>query len=328
MDKTLRKLTLFNHSSIPLYWPASLLHIRPHRTKSWFNPQQQLDQQLKIFKMRSSIIATSFSTLLSTVSATGGLLPLYLYPSAVWNDGAALWKPAIDAIAAYPSVQWLAVVNPHNGPGLSGLPGDNDVNYISGVSQLNAHSNVKTIGYVRTQWSTSSMDELKKNITTWKNWSTYTASNIGVRGIFFDEASDNYAYLSQAVNFARSTFGSTPITTICNFGTTAPATYYNLCDVVIAFESCLNCSEGPQYKDQATITANIPTSVRSKAAIIVRNFFGTAYDGSAANAALLTKYISTIKSNAVGWAYLTSSTDYRDITTAPGNVGANAKALA
>src|SRR4051812_36924412 len=88
----------------------------------------------------------------ASVSATGILLPLYLYPSAEPNDGATNWKPALDAVAASAHVPWLVVVNPADGPGATGEPGNGDPNYISGVSQLNALSNVQTVGYVWTDY--------------------------------------------------------------------------------------------------------------------------------------------------------------------------------
>lgn len=277
--------------------------------------------------MRSSSILSSVASLVASASATGVLLPLYVYPAAVYNDGAANWRPVFDAVSAHSNVPWMVVVDPHNGPGLSGLPGDNDLNYISGVAQLNSYSNVKTIGYVRTNYATSPMDELKKNITQWHDWSNYSGADIAVDGIFFDESIDNFSYLNEAITFARTTFGSTPITTICNFGAAAPAEYYSICDIVVAFESCLNCADAPQYKSQATISANIPSGYEPFASIIVHDFAGTAYDGTTADASLLAYYLNTLKSSNVGWAYFCSA-GYDSITTAPATVGQVAQDLA
>lgn len=271
---------------------------------------------------------SALSTLVASAAATGVLLPLYTYPSAVYNDGAADWDPAFNAIEAYPSFDWLAVIDPGNGPGPTYEPGNDDINYISGVSQLNDFSNVKTIGYVRTFYSTSPLAELEHNITVWHDWSNYTESNIGVKGLFFDETSDDYDYLSTAIAFARQTFADQgDITVICNFGATAATKYYDICDVVIAFESYLNNADAPQYKSETTLEANIPTGYESQAAIIVHDFTGTAYDGSTADASLLSTYIDTIKSYGVGWAYFCSA-DYSSITTAPATVGQLAEDLA
>ncbi|KAJ6465708.1 putative cell surface spherulin 4-like protein [Mycena sanguinolenta] len=260
-------------------------------------------------------------------SATGILLPLYIYPSAVFNDGAAQWQPALAAMSSNRAVPWLAVVNPDSGPGGTGQPGNDDTNYISGVSQLNVQPNVRTIGYVHTVFSTAPMAELQANITTWKNWGT-SSSNISVDGIFFDETSANAAYLTQAVSFARQAFGSKPITTVCNFGAATSAEFYSICDVVVAFESCLNCAGDPPYRSQTTISANIPSGLQGQAAILVHDFSGTAIDGSTANAALLQQYADTLVSDGVGWSYLTSSSQYESLTTSPATVGAFAADIA
>ncbi|KAK7057458.1 putative cell surface spherulin 4-like protein [Favolaschia claudopus] len=273
------------------------------------------------------------ASIIGYTAATGVLLPLYVYPSLDFGDGAALWQPALSAISSSPNVPWLVVVNPHNGPGLSGQPGDADPNYISGVSQLNAHSNVKTIGYVRTNFAASPIAEVEANITIWKSWGTYTAADISVDGIFFDETStSDFNYLSTVISFARNAFGSKAITTICNFGVKADVQFYSICDVVIAFESCLNCKDSsgaqlPQYKSQTTITSNIPSGKQSQGAILVHDFVGTAADGSAASTALLQQYTHTLALNGVGWCYF-GSAGYSSITTPPATVGALAAAVA
>ncbi|KFY29645.1 hypothetical protein V494_08582 [Pseudogymnoascus sp. VKM F-4513 (FW-928)] len=285
------------------------------------------------------------SALVASTSATGILLPLYVYPALDFDDGASAWAPVRDAVTANPSVEWQVVVNPHNGPGISGLPGDDDVNYISGTAQFNALPNVRTIGYVRTLNGAAPLPEVQANITAWAAWSTYAASDISVHGIFFDETIEpsgisdgsNLEYLTSATNFARQAFGSTPIVTICNFGAKPDARYYDICDEVVVFESCLNNNAGdpvcttaplpPQYEDQATINANIPDTTKAgQAAVIVHDFVGTTYDGQPADVSTLKSYITTLKSNLVGWAYFSSS-GYGTITATPVTVGALASAF-
>ncbi|KAJ6571793.1 putative cell surface spherulin 4-like protein [Mycena capillaripes] len=278
--------------------------------------------------MRSQASLCFLAFTIAQASATGILLPLYVYPSHDFGDGAANWQPAISAMSSHPSVPWLVVVNPGNGPGPTGQPGNDDPNYISGVSQLNALPNVRTIGYVRTDFSASPLAEVETNITTWKNWDTLTSSNISVDGIFFDESSSaNFTYLSEATSFARSAFGR-PITTICNFGVATTSEFYTICDVVIAFESCLNCAGAPPYESQTTISNNIPSGLQSQAAILVHSFAGTAQDGSIADATLLQQYVQTLVADGVGWCYFTTSAIYDNITTTPATVGALAADVA
>ncbi|KAM5349733.1 hypothetical protein ACJ41O_006238 [Fusarium nematophilum] len=261
-----------------------------------------------------------------STAATGILLPLYKYPSESWNDGAANWKPAFDAIAADSSIPWLVVVNPFNGPGPTGKPGNEDVNYIAGTAKLNSYSNVKTIGYVRTNYGQSPLEELKANITTWSQWSTYTEADIAIHGIFFDESSADFDYLNEAITFTREAF-SDGVTVVCNFGTKAAAEYYSICDVVVAFESCLNCAEAPPYESQTTLTNNVPSGYEGQAAVILNRFTGTSIDGREANQALINEYVDTIEQHGLGWFYFTSA-DYDTIDAEPATVGANAAALA
>lgn len=284
--------------------------------------------------------------LVTCTSATGVLLPLYIYPSKDFNDGASNWSPVFSAITQTPSVDWQVVINPHNGPGLSGLPGDNDVNYINGTAQFNAFSNVRTIGYVRTLNGASPLSEVRANISAWAAWSTYAPSNISIHGIFFDEAIEpsgisdgsNLEYLTNATTFARQAFGSTPIVTICNFGAKPDSSYYSVCDEIIVFESCLDNNAGesacttsplpPQYQNQTTINDNIPDSTKAgKAAIIVHDFVGITYDGQQANGITLDSYALTLKANSVGWAYFCSA-GYSSVTSGPATVESFANAIA
>ncbi|KAG5913638.1 hypothetical protein E4U42_000958 [Claviceps africana] len=258
-------------------------------------------------------------------SATGVLLPLYLYPSSKFNDGAANWNPVVAAASSSPSLPFLTVVNPSNGPGRTGRPGDGDANYVTGVSRLNTLRNVKTIGYVRTNYSAAPMAELKANMSIWKSWSTYPSANISMHGIFLDESAANAAYMAEAAAFARKTFGPSA-TVVCNFGTAAPEAYYDVCDVVVAFESCLNCALGPRYRSGETIRASIPARRRARAAVIVNHFAGRAFDGSVADEALLGRYAADVKREGVGWAYFCSG-GYDDVRSRPATIGAVAEGL-
>ncbi|RSL73067.1 hypothetical protein CEP53_000848 [Fusarium sp. AF-6] len=260
-----------------------------------------------------------------STAATGILLPLSVYPSQESGDGALNWNPVFDAISSNTDIPWLVVVDPLNGPGASGKPGNDDVNYIDGTSKLNSYSNVKTICYVRTNYGQAPLDELKANITSWSNWATYAAADVGVDGIFFDESSADFDYLNEAITFARNAF-SNSIMAICNFGSRAEAEYYSICDVVIAFESCLNCADGPPYESQKTLSNNIPSGYGSKAAVILNRFTGTSADGKDANRGLINEYVKTIKESGLGWYYFTSA-DYNTIDAGPAAVGANADAL-
>lgn len=246
------------------------------------------------------------------VSSTGVILPLYLYPSTTWNDGAANWSPAFKAMADYPSLQWLAVVNVASGPGPTYMPGNNDINYIAGVSKLNSYPNVKTIGYVRTDYAKAPMAEITKNITTWANWASYSASNISIHGLFIDESS-NLAYMTNVTAFARNAFGS-KITIYCHFGAQAPADFYKICDAVGSFESYAS------YLSTQTMQNTIPAGFASQAGIIIHHFAGKTADGITADINSLNSYIQGMVKGGLGWLYF--CTDYfTSMSLGPATVG-------
>lgn len=116
-------------------------------------------------------LLTIFTTLtsISLASATSVLLPLYIWPSD------SSWAPVYNAVSAHPSVTFLVIVNPGDGPGAGSMSASSprklstmvsliamefkgrvadlataypESDYISAVAKLNSYSNVKTIGYV------------------------------------------------------------------------------------------------------------------------------------------------------------------------------------
>jgi hypothetical protein len=283
--------------------------------------------------MMKSIL--QLSTLASTVSATGILLPLYIYPSINFRDNASNWQPGFAAIEANPGVSWQVVIDPNDGPGNSGLPGDDDDNYKYGVSRLNGYRtsgqyDLTLTGYVHVNYSVIPEEAVRNNITIWNSWSTDTAEDISVQGIFFDEspiAAENFTYMNDLISFARSTFVN-PITVICNFGNIPAEEYYSICDIAIAFESGLNLPAGNPYRNQTTIDDRIPNvSLRPKSAVLVHDYNGTTVDGQPADEATLASYIHTLKANNVGWAYFVTG-PYSNFTTPPADIGTLARLVA
>ncbi|KAJ7826333.1 Spherulation-specific family 4-domain-containing protein [Mycena leptocephala] len=143
-------------------------------------------------------------------SAVSPFFPLLVEPSLPgfffrFNDGAANWRPLFSAIATPTNTApWIVVLNVDSGPGGSRAPGNSDVNYINGTAQLNAFGHVTSVGYVHLLNGNASVASVEANLTAWASWSTFTAENISVQGIFFDEAIEasgisdgsNFDYLS------------------------------------------------------------------------------------------------------------------------------------
>ena len=260
--------------------------------------------------MPSLSALAALATTFATVSGTGVLLPLYVYPSAAYNDGAANWQPVISAISAHSSVPWQIVINPASGPG-SGGPGNGDINYESGVTQLNALPNAQTLGYVHTSYGNRAAADVEADMTTWKTW----GSPYAVDGIFLDETTTatnaaNATYLSAVVAFAKSTFGNAaPV--VCNFGTAAPAAYYSVCDELVVFEGSL-----ADYDGTATLAASVPKgSEAGQAVVLVHDF-----SGAGATLAALEGYVHDLKAAGVGWGYFTSG-GYDSVTAGVATVG-------
>lgn len=106
------------------------------------------------------------------------------------------------------SLNFTVIVNPGDGPGPNDVP---DANYIAAIARLHRFPNVRTLGYVPTDYAKTSIDTVLKNVNTYANWSK-NSSNLAVDGIFFDEAphaysSDAASYLQQIGNAVRAADG-------------------------------------------------------------------------------------------------------------------------
>jgi hypothetical protein len=82
------------------------------------------------------------------------------------------------------------VVNPASGPGTGLGP---DGNYTREIPRLNAHANVRTVGYVSTNWAKRDVLLALEDVSIYSKWSeNTTATGIGMHGIFLDETPTEY----------------------------------------------------------------------------------------------------------------------------------------
>jgi hypothetical protein len=189
------------------------------------------------------------------------LLPLYVYP----DSDASAWSAVVSAVAAYPSVQWQIIINPDSGPGSPPYP---DTNYIAGISQLNGYANVQTLGYVDTARGNRAYADVQSDIEVYAGWAGYTAANIGVDGIFFDDATvstttANYTYMQNAANYAYATIPTNPTYVIFNPGEVSPTRYFNYADTIVEFEDVY-----AKYAGQTTIDT-FPDGYLAQSAILI-----------------------------------------------------------
>ena len=157
-------------------------------------------------------------------------LPLYLYPS---NSS---WDALTTSIAANPDLDFQIVIAPN----LSDVYPD--ANYVAGIERLNIFSNVQTLGYVYTTWATRSLTEVKSDINCYAAWSNYSEGNIGVSGIFFDEApssvtNDTLSYMSTITTYAKTALGAGKDHITFNPGVAVDASFYDIADTINIFEN-------------------------------------------------------------------------------------------
>ncbi|OOQ85259.1 hypothetical protein PEBR_26942 [Penicillium brasilianum] len=248
----------------------------------------------------SYLLGTALS-MASAVSSTAIILPLYVWPI---ND--STWSPVYDAISSHPDIEFQVIVNPDSGPGDTTYP---DANLITGISTLNSYDNVHVIGYIRTNYAECAQAEVDSQIAVYSGWSSYTAKNISVSGIFFDEAprtneNTKIAYMQSISATAKS---SNLNTIVFNPGTTleeeSAAEYFEAAGLIVEFEK-------PYSEWTSIIPADQFSSSETygKDAMIVY---------SAPLTADYEAVVQEARGMGLGAVYLTSSDNYMSLDTVP-----------
>jgi hypothetical protein len=81
------------------------------------------------------------------------------------------------------------VINPASGPGPGSIP---DANYTREIPLLNAYANVRTVGYVSTDYARRDLRSILRDIDLYSGWAEVTTADLSVRGIFLDETPTQY----------------------------------------------------------------------------------------------------------------------------------------
>ncbi|KAK2609645.1 hypothetical protein N8I77_003138 [Diaporthe amygdali] len=214
------------------------------------------------------IFFTIFAVLsATTASATSILLPLYLYPSPLgW------WDSVYDAIAAHPSVDFQIILNPDSGPGGS-TPGYNS-DWITATSKLHSYDNVETYGYVPINYGARTLADTTTDIENWNGWNNYTAADISVDGLFFDETPnwmgargvDDVSFMEQLVQLADQ--GG--YRKIFNIGQASNHDeYFSIADTVVIFEGVAML-----YKN-AVLNVVAADGLTGKSSVLIHHFDGS-----------------------------------------------------
>lgn len=167
----------------------------------------------------------------------GSLVPLYTYPmtwagSGVTSDS---WNQIIAAKQANPTVPVRAIINPCNGPDVTPCTSWNAsvADYNNGITKL-ANAGITVVGYVRTNYTNQSETTVKAEIDM------YNASYPGVKGIFFDEMTNDAVqthidYYKRVGDYAKSKNGY--YVTVGNPGADTIASYVYTMDTVVIYEN-------------------------------------------------------------------------------------------
>jgi hypothetical protein len=95
-------------------------------------------------------------------------------------------------------VPFTVIVNPNSGPG--GAPGSQPDAQTQGCLKtlVGSGKNVKTVGYVRTNYTNRAVADVQADISTYSSWTAaYKPA-----GIFFDEASYDGAHAATYASYA------------------------------------------------------------------------------------------------------------------------------
>ncbi|KAN0117757.1 Spherulation-specific family 4 [Hyaloscypha variabilis] len=189
-------------------------------------------------------------------------LPLYLYP---YN--ASSWSAVTTAVAANPSLRFQVVVAPN----LSNIYPD--VNYQNAISGLNSFSNVQTLGYVPTSWANRAQTAVLGDVSDYAAWSNFTAANIAVQGIFFDEAPSlantaTLSYMKTISTYARTALGPGRGYITFNPGVVVDPLFYDMADSVIIFENSW-------AEFNTTFLSTMSWALLQKSTVVVHSFLGS-----------------------------------------------------
>ncbi|KAI9703468.1 MAG: hypothetical protein M1820_005772 [Bogoriella megaspora] len=227
------------------------------------------------------------------------LVPLYIYP-----ETPSTWQPLLSAISASPSVRWQIIVNPASGPGTNSTNPYPDSSYTAAIASLNEQPNVQTIGYIDSAYGNTAVSSIETQIDAYAQWASYTAQNISLSGIFFDDMNQStalYDFYDSIATYTRQHIksASTP-TVVFNPGTPSTTAdeqkFFSYSDTMLEFEN-----PASNYKNQTTIDT-IPKAYWNKSAIVLHDF--------RESESVLDSWVQTMKADGIQSVYFTSDPSY------------------
>ncbi|KAG9243218.1 Spherulation-specific family 4 [Calycina marina] len=247
---------------------SSKLQNFQHKSRNFWSRKRCFWTGLVVLIILTAIaipVGVMFGREKKTTPRSSVLVPLYVYP----YPGA--WDPLYTAIASHPKLQFIVVVNPHNGPGAGSLP---DGNYTREIPRLNSHANVQTAGYVSTDYGKRDTKLMLKDVDVYSNWSSHS---LGMDGIFLDEVPTQYNFSTvrayeQVSLEIRSAPGLGPDSLIIhNPGTIPDARYLALCNMTIVFEGSYDTYQQHNLSDTIKSFCKDSGCVRNSLAVVVHS---------------------------------------------------------
>lgn len=96
----------------------------------------------------------------SAINVPGVIIPLYVYPSDIYNN--TTFNTLIDLKKKYHLIPVYVIINPSSGPGDS-----RDGNYTVAIERLHG-AGIKVVGYVDTNYATETSADVKEDIEQWR----------------------------------------------------------------------------------------------------------------------------------------------------------------
>jgi hypothetical protein len=108
-------------------------------------------------------------------------------------------------INSHPSVDFVVVINPANGPGPDVLP---DSIYAQEIYKLNRYANVRTLGYVPMDYGKRPIEKAYADIARYVGWGNQYPQ-LAMQGIFLDESpqvgdNHNTTYVENIRKYVKS----------------------------------------------------------------------------------------------------------------------------
>lgn len=190
------------------------------------------------------------------------LIPLYIYPL----EGA--WEPLFTLARACPSVLFVTVVNPCNGPGAESVP---DACYQAALRVMSDIPNILPVGYVHCTYGARPLDAILRDVDAYRGWND---NKFRVDGIFIDETPSNpnsAGYLRSIADHTRSTwraFLGRETHVVYNPGVAVDGVFFDDADSVVVFEQSKQHWERPDIQESMK---QLPARHRPKSVAIVHS---------------------------------------------------------